>query len=149
MLATLEAKLITGAIGFVLIFAGLFTVYEYGKHAQKQSDQIIFDKMKEAALVQQVAAKQTEIAQNENTDQVAESYSAELDRLDAALSVRQPVARAGHAVRAAALGTGGAHAAQPEFGSTCTRAFFSAGLQDSLTLTAWQQWATEQKLPVH
>ncbi len=148
MLATLEAKAITGLVGFVLIFGLFFAVEQYGKRAQKQADQIIFDQMKQAALQQQVAAKQQEVAQNETTSQVAESYSAELDRLNAALSVPKHIATTSRTVRPASLSSIGSHAAIGQLAPSCSNDFRYNALKDALTIKAWQDWATSEKIPV-
>jgi hypothetical protein len=59
MIATIEAKLIAGVIGFILIGGILFGAYHYGRTTQKVQDALVAAKLQlaEDALIQDAQAK--------------------------------------------------------------------------------------------
>ena len=135
----------------LLVILGLSGgMYLYGRKAQEHADQLIFDKMRIAALSQQTAAQQKEKEQNENTYQVAQIYSADHDKLQRALGrlLHPGTPAAGSAVPSVAVSAGSIDAAEPEFGRTCTSAFYAHALEDAQNLSAWQDWAKREGIPV-
>ena len=141
-LATLEAKLGAVAIAIVLLSLYSIGIYEYGKHAQAETD-------KNLGLAQQVVKGKIEGAQNDTTMQVANSYSDYIAQLQSKLDwmrkhptiVKAPVSRTPSSPEIP-------DAAIPEFGRTCTRTFYENALDDVIKLNAWQRWAVDQHIPV-
>ena len=141
-LAEIELTLGKVAIGFLTVIIFGAGCYWYGKHVQKQTDSNL-------GLHQQVIKGQIEGAQNDTTMQVAEVYSEYIDILTSKLEwMRKHPTLVKAPVSGPAISSGSTNGTEPEFGRTCTRTFYENGLKDALTLTAWQKWAKEQKIPV-
>lgn len=95
-----------------------------------------------AELSKQVeAAKNKEIEQNENTYKVAVAYTDMLSTLDKRLRNKPSLPRPPG-------NTEGADATLGEYGITCTRAFYEAGLHDAIKIQGFQDWVIKQKIPV-
>ena len=101
-------------------------------------------KAKEAALElsrQIVKAKEKEVDQDANTYNVAVAYSDIISALDKRLRDKPRLPTT-------AVNSSSANAEVREYGNTCTRAFYEAGLRDAAKIAAFQGWVMVQKIPV-
>lgn len=137
-----EIELTVGKISFVILSVVLLCTgfYWYGKHVQSNVDNAL-------AAKQAVQSAKIKGDQDATTFAVAETYSEYIHTLQSKLDRLRQSASA-TPVSSATLDSKGADAAEPEFGRTCTRTFYENALTDVLTLTAWQDWAKNQHIPV-
>ena len=125
-----------GAIVLIVSLAGWWTynyIWEAG-YDQKTLEV-------EAAYAKQ--ARQTILKEKENdkiTQDVANAHAAQLNRLRHALSTRPMPSTADSAKMP--------DGTEQEYGSTCTRTFYSNALEDVIKLQVWQNWAEKQGIPV-
>lgn len=90
---------------------------------------------------QMQAAKIKEIEQYENTYQVAVAYTDMLSTLDKRLRHKQSLPRPPVSPEGVDDPTG-------EYGITCTRAFYEAGLRDAVKIQGFHDWVIKHKIPV-
>ena len=161
MLATLEAKLITGTIGFVLIFAGLFAVYEYGKSVQGNVDALKAANIKLATdklILDSQTANETLTSKLETIHEQNVGLLNTLAASHPAGGLRLPTC-SGSGNKQSATGSKPATAGAGSLPVDAQDAFnrFTAGL-DKLALEADKlteqcrvvsNWAKAQKLPIH
>ena len=145
-----QAKLLAYLFAFVGLIGTYIATYEYGKHAQQAKDQLIFDKMAQQAKDQQIAAQQKEIAQNEVTYKVAETYTADNDRLNAAVKrLHDQLAKTSPSVSTAADSAKGFDAVNRERSRACEGStFYVNALRCELKLGAFRDFVIKEKLPV-
>lgn len=103
----------------------------------------------QAGADQAAHARQLDADHATQTAAVSDAYSGDVARLRLALDrLRKQSGDRGRVMPQAALRAEGIDAAPAEFGSTCTDAFYTAGLNDALTLKHWQEWAMREGVTV-
>lgn len=139
---------ILGGLAVFLIACG--TSYFYGWSGQHDLLIAYRAEVAQAAASQAAQSHQKDVENEAQTQAAAIAYSADADRLNAALErMRKQSSAGGRTVSQFALSAKSLDAATGEQRGACEGSeFYVNALNDALTVKSWQEWAIRQRLPV-